>query len=191
MKAATTHMGSHTHSRAMKVLKYSFLVLSAIVSPFAYAADHSDAIVLIDNSRLDANLQDLYAWTNGSGDEETLVLAITWSAEQGLAPNRFVNASDKSFVIHVDLDSAVDTSVPTDIIVPPGVNLGDAGGAIADPANIASDVRIKITFDDSGQATFQYEGFNAGGSDPNVNTFIGLREDPFLNNLVNELDVGA
>lgn len=152
--------------RLFRALFAAAFALAAGTSPVG-AADHGDTPLLTSIGRSDAKITDLHAFVNGSN----LVLALSTNVNVPTSAATYTFPSDLVLTIHIDTDAAVSFADETANAV--------YGGKVLAPAQVASNVRLKVKFKPDGTPVLMAKGV-AEIWESQIAFFAGLRDDPFI-----------
>ena len=143
-----------------------------------YAADHGDTPQLIEIGRHDARITDWHGWRNG----DNLVMSLCTNPNIPTSATSYRFPEDLTLRMHIDNHSAVDFS---------NAELtAKYGGVVVDPSKISDDITLEFSFDQNGSPVM----FATGLTDTqrsHIQTFAGLRDDPFINGLRNGRNVAC
>lgn len=153
----------HCLSRAFFAAAATFALAAAPVG----AADHGDTPLLTSIGRSDAKITDLHAFVNGSN----LVLALSTNVNVPTSAATYTFPSDLVLTIHIDTDAAVSFADATANAV--------YGGKVLAPAEVSSNVRLKVKFKSDGTPVLMAKGV-AEVWESQIAFFAGLRDDPFI-----------
>jgi hypothetical protein len=148
----------------------------------AFASDHGDTPELISVGRHDARLTDLHAWTvTGAGGGTDLVIAVSTNPNVPSSTTIYQWPEDLTVRVHLDHHSQVSFDYPDTNSV--------YGGRIIDPAHIADDIKLEISFMNN-QPQLVAEGIS-DTTKSHIQLFAGLRDDPFINHLRDHRNVAS
>ena len=143
------------------------VLVCAMPTSRAAAADHGDTPFLIESGRHDARITDLYAFLRN--DRLVLVVCLDPTIPEDVTEYTF--ASDLEVTLEMDNDSQVTFDNADD--------METFGGTIVDPGAIGPDVVFTFRFDANGALNVASSGLTPE-ADQDVTAFSGLRDDPFI-----------
>ena len=140
-----------------------FLICILLSSSWLYAADHTDPPSRALTPTNAADIADFYAWHKGSGDEQMLVMVLTFA---GPSPAGQDAVYDANVLYTVSIDNTGDAQANTQIYVRFGLNpAGEWGVQVINlPGALGPVVGAVESVLESGVAK----------------VYTGLRDDPFF-----------
>ena len=85
-----------------------------ITNSFVFAADHLDPPNRATDPEDAKDIADFYAWTRGSGSDQTLVMVLTFA---GLAPAGQEATYNRDVLYTINIDNTADNQPNTSIII--------------------------------------------------------------------------